>query len=262
MKAASSELQTALFLVILSLVILAADLIGFLDLPKSFLSSVTSPIQYGLYKSYQQVLWKIEPLWEIKNAVLENRALKGQLNEVLIENSALRKKLTEKNIGIDQENTLSSQTFNLLTAHVLGQSRFLIVNKGSLDGAKTGQAVVFKDNLVGKIKKVEEKRSWVILPSDPDSKLGVFSQGEVDRAKGLLVSEFGSRLLMDKILHQEKIKKGDLVYSEGDEEIPRGLLLGQISEVLEKPNEVFKKAYVEPLFRVIDLDMVYIIRGP
>ena len=68
-------------------------------------------------------------------------------------------------------------------------------------------------------------------------------------------------MLLDKILHEEPIAQGDLVYSEGTEGyLPRGLIVGRVNEVIEKQNEVFKQAKVKPIFDIRDLELVFVIQ--
>ena len=53
---------------------------------------------------------------------------------------------------------------------------------------------------------------------------------------------------------------GDLVYTEGIEEyLPRGLILGKITKVLMRENEVFKSAKIQPNFDIRDLELVFVI---
>jgi rod shape-determining protein MreC len=181
----------------------------------------------------------------------------------LIENALLQKKLSETQILVDQYNKLNPQTFDLLPTRVIGINRYLIIDRGSDEGITSGQAVVYKDNFVGLVKDVSPKTSRVILPQDPDSKIPVFSQNTEGTAKGMLIGQFGSELLIDKILHQEVIKAGDLVYSEGTEgKLPKGLIIGKVTEVFERQNEIFKQAKVDPVFDIADLDVVFAIRNP
>ena len=124
-----------------------------------------------------------------------------------------------------------------------------------------GQAVVSEDNFVGKVVAVSPDASNVQLLTDPDSKVAAFSQNKEGRAKGVLIGQFGTAILMDKILHEEKIAQGNLVYSEGLEGfLPRGLILGKITEVFERENEVFKQAKVSPIFDIRDLELVFVIQ--
>lgn len=248
------------FLVLLSGLLILLDFFNLLNFPRSVLQRVTIPIQYGLYRSSLNISSQFEFIINARKASQENKALSEQLALVLSENANLRRKLSETQAFAEQDKALSGEVFNLIPARPVGFSRFLIIDKGSDDGIKVNQTVVFKDNFIGLVKETGTKSSKVILASDPDSRVSAFSQSDQGRAKGVLVGQFGSEMLLDKILHEEPIKVNDLVYSEGQEiEIPRGLILGQVREVVEKDEEAFKEAKVKPVFDIGDLDVVFIV---
>lgn len=252
------KLFTVLVLVSITLVFL--DYFKLLNFPKSLLQTVSIPVQYGLYKSSLNVSRQFEFILNARRASQENKALGEQLALVLSENANLRKKLSEIQVFISQEKALSEEVFNLTPARPVGFFRFLVIDKGSDDGIKLNQAVVFKDNFIGLVKQVDPKKSKVILASDPDSRISAFSQSDAGRAKGILLGQFGSEMLLDKILHEEPIAVDDLIYSAGQElEIPRGLILGQVTEVIEKETQVFKQAKIKPVFDISDLDVVFIV---
>lgn len=247
-------------LIILAAVIAAGDMLNFLNLPKSLMQQVTIPIQYGLYKSSLNTARQFEFVLQARKSSQENKALAEQMATVLSENANLRKKLAEAQSFLGQKQVLSDQVFNLVPARPFGFSRFLLIDRGRDDAVKTGQAVIFKDNFIGLVKEVDPKRSKVILASDPDFRISAFSQSDEGKAKGILIGQFGSEMMLDKILHEEPIKIGDLVYSEGTEvEIPRGLILGQVSQVNQKDNEIFKQAKVKPVFDIGDLEVVFVV---
>ncbi len=254
------DLKLLLILLLISVSLLLLDFYKLLDLPKSLLQTVTIPIQYGLYKSSLSVSRQFGFVISARQAAQENKAKSEQMAQILSENANLRKKLAEAQSFLDQKEVLSDQAFNLVPARPFGFSRFLLIDKGTEDGFKPGQAVIFKDNFIGLIKEADPKRSKVILGIDPDSRISAFSQSDEGRAKGILVGQFGSEMMLDKILHEEPIKVGDLVYSEGQEvDIPRGLVLGQVSEVIQKDNEIFKQAKVKPVFDIADLEVVFVV---
>lgn len=257
------DLKLFTFLAFISLVIFAFDKFGVLNGPKFLLQFFTVPVQYGLYQSSRALDKQAETFLLVRRSVLENRALRVQVGELLTENSQLQQKLSETESLVDQYNKLNPRTYDMLPARIISSGRFLTLDKGSSDGVQLGQAVVYKDNYIGQVKEVTPKVSRVVLSQDPDSKIAVFSQNGDGRAKGLLEGQFGSETLMDKILHQETVAKGDLVYSEGVEGVlPRGLVMGKVSQVLENQNEIFKQAKVEPVFNIDDLDVVFVIRNP
>ncbi|HLC87831.1 MAG TPA: rod shape-determining protein MreC [Patescibacteria group bacterium] len=236
------------------------DYLKILNLPKSLLQKVTIPIQYGLYQSSLSVTRQFEFVLNARKASQENKALSEQLALVLSKNADLRKKLAEAESFSEQKKALPDQTFNLTPARPMGHTRYLFIDRGGEDGIKPNQVVIFEYNFIGKIAEVEPKKSKVILVTDPDMRVSAFSQSEAGRAKGVLLGQFGSEMMLDKILHEEPVKEGDLVYSEGQEtEIPRGLILGQVSQVIEKDNDVFKRAKVKPVFDIADLEVVFVV---
>lgn len=260
MAALQKNFKAFITLLLISIFLGLGDVFNFLNLPKSLVQQLTIPIQYGLYRSYLTISRQFEFVLNARQAAQENKALSEQLAQILSENANLRKKVAEAQSFLDQEKTLSERVFNLTPARPIGFARFLLIDKGREDGLKQNQVVVFKDNYIGKILEAEPRKSKIILASDPDSRISAFSQSESGRAKGILLGQFGSEMLLDKILHEEPIKEGDLIYSEGQEvEIPRGLILGQVSQVIEKDNEIFKQARIKPVFDIADLEVVFVV---
>lgn len=247
-------------LLLASIFLIIFDSLGLLNLPKSIVQNLTSPLQYGLYKTELSITHQFDFIILARRSAQEHKALTEQMAQILSENANLRRKLAETEGFLNQQNTLSPQTFNMVAARPVGLSRFLLIDKGSDDGLKLSQAVVYKDNYIGKIKSLSSKKAQVMLSSDPDSRIAAFVADQNGKAKGVLLGQFGSDMLLDKILHQEPVSKNDLVYSEGTElEIPRGLIIGQVSEVLDRDNEVFKQAKVKSVFDVTNLDVVFVI---
>lgn len=236
------------------------DNFRFLDLPKGAVQFVSVPIQYGLYKSYQTTAKQFGFIFLARRSAQENKALQEQLAQVISDNANLRRQLSETQGFLEQQKALDPKIYNLVAARPVSSSRYLRIDKGSDDGLKVSEPVVYKENFLGQIKEVSPKESEVLLPTDPDSKISAFISDKSGRAKGILVGQFGSEMLLDKILHSESVSTGDLVYSEGTEgSLPRGLVLGTVTAVLDRPNEIFKQAKVKPIFEASDLDIVFVI---
>lgn len=248
-------------LIFLSLLIFVLDSTNLLNLPKQAAFYITNPISFGIYNTNRNIGKQFHFIFQARFAAQENKALKEQVGKLLSENAALRKKLAETEVLVSQEKHLDPGTYNLLPARPIGLGRYLKIDKGSAAGVRVGQAVVFEDNFVGKVVVVSPTASNIQLLSDPDSKIAAFSQNIEGKGKGVLLGQFGTEILMDKILHEEKIAEGDLVYSEGLEEfLPRGLILGRVVQVLERENEVFKQAKIQPIFDIRDLELVFVIQ--
>ncbi len=260
MTKAVPNLKLLLFLIFLSLIILLLDILNFLNLPKKLIFYITNPVSFGIYNTNQKIGRQFYFIFAARFAAQENKALKEQVGKLIAENAEVRKKLAETEALVSQEKHLDPKTFNLFPARPIGLSRYLKIDKGSSSGIQVGQAVIFEDNYLGKVKVVTNENAGVELLIDPDSKVSAFSLNKEGKAKGILAGQFGTELILDKILHEEKINVGDLVYSEGLEEfLPRGLILGRVTQVLERENEVFKQAKVQPIFDIGDLDLVFVI---
>lgn len=249
-----------ILLIFFSLLILIFDSFNLLTLPKVYISYISNPVSFGLYKTSNNIGKQFEFIFKARFAGKENKALKEQLGKLLSENANLRKSLAEAESMLSQQDHLDPVTYNLLPARPIGLGRFLKIDQGQTSGIKVGQAVVYNDSYIGKLVQVSQKASNIQLLTDPDSKVAAFSQNLQGRAKGVLIGNFGTEVLMDKILHEEKIEVGDLVYSEGTEGfLPRGLILGRVIEVLGEENELFKQAKVQPTFDIRDLELVFVI---
>lgn len=254
------QLQLFLSLIFISFLIFLLDFIHLLAWPKVGLSFISTPIQFGLLESSRTIGKQLSFLTNARFAAQENEALKLQMAELLSENATLRTKLAETDAQLQQQQALDPRTYKLLAARPIGLDRYLKIDKGLNDGVKINQAVIFKDSFIGKVVSVDGKTASVELAVDPDSKVAAFSLNKSGKAKGVLLGQFGSELLLDKVLHEEPLSEGDLVYSEGTEGyLPRGLILGRVSEVSETQTQVFKTAKVKPVFDVTDLELVFVI---
>ena len=252
--------QLFLILTLISLGFLGLDQLHFLALPKSALYFITNPISFGLYQTKQTIGSQFNFIFAARRAGQENKALAEQLSQVISENANLRTKLAETEALMLQQQSLDPKTYNLLSVRPIGIDRYLKIDQGTNNGLKANLPVVFKDNYIGQILNISEKGANIRLLTDPDSKISAFSIGKEGKAKGVLVGQFGNELLFDKILHEEKIAEGDLVYSEGTEGfLPRGLILGQVSKVIEAETQIFKQAKVSPVFDIRDLELIFVI---
>jgi rod shape-determining protein MreC len=260
MQALFKDSKTFFILCLLSLFLLLADNFKLLNFPKSIVQTVAIPIQYGLYQSSRTVTRQFEFIFLARRSAQENKALKEQLAQVTAESANLRRQLAETQGFLEQQKALDPRVYDLVAARPISSSRYIRIDKGSDSGLKVGEPVVYKENYLGQIKQLSPKGAEVLLPTDPDSKIAAFVSNKDGKAKGILIGQFGSEMLLDKILHSESISIGDLIYSEGTEGVlPRGLVLGQVTSVLDRPNEIFKQANVKGIFKATDLDIVFVI---
>ncbi len=172
----------------------------------------------------------------------------------------------------DQFLIVSLKSQNELPANIIGAPSFipgfsppdsLILDKGEKDRVEKGQAVIVKDNLIGKIANVSKNFSTVELLTSKPSLLTVKTMET--SALGIIKGDGGENLILDNVLLSEKLKVGDLVLTKGDQDIngkgiPPGLIVGEISSVDKKPSSLFQSAKVKGLIRTGALSTVFIIK--
>ncbi len=254
------NLQLFSILILIGLLTILLDSFNLLFWPRKIAYFLTNPISFSLYQSQQKIGKQLHFIFAARNAAQENIALQKQMAEVLSENANLRRKLSEAEAQVVQQQHLDPQTYHLVATRPIGLDRYLRIDKGSDHGIKVGAAALFRDNYIGRVISVAPSVANIQLLSDPDSKVAAFSLNKDGKAKGILVGQFRVEMFFNKILHEEPITQGDLVYSEGTEGyLPRGLILGRVAEVLEKPNEVFKQAKISPVYDIRDLDLVFVM---
>lgn len=182
--------------------------------------------------------------------------------KILADNRALR----------DQFQTQSIQTQALIEAKVVGSPSFipgitlpeyLVLDKGLAQGIEKGQAVVYKDNLVGFITNASQNFSKVELLSNSNfsETVRTISTNSLGVAKG----QGGGGIILDNVLLSQTLQKGELVVTKGDKNengigVLPDLVIGKISSVNKNPSSLFQLAKIEPLLDFSKLSIVFIYK--
>ncbi len=186
-------------------------------------------------------------------------------NILLTKENEQLKSLYIKSLNIHQENTqlkeilryVGLRSTKFLVARLIAHpyqtySRNVLINAGSLQGAKEDDIVTGNNALVGRIDQVSEDKSRVLLATDINSRIPVIVSGA--RTKGILAgnnSNVMDILYLDKNHH---ITAGDMVFTSGDgDTLPPGLLIGVVTAVGKGT------AQVEMIENVKNLDVVSVV---
>lgn len=234
-----------LVLVIFSLILFLGERAGVLRRVRELGERVTVPVREKIYRGWQGIFRNMGDLRNLGD-LRETENLKLKISLLEEENKALRKQL---------EAPLPPE-MKFLSARTLGLTRYLIIDKGSEDGVKANMTVVSANIFVGKILTVNPATSRIILPTDPDFKIGVKTLKT--RARGLAVGDFGTRIILDKVLQSETLEKDDLIITSGDGE-QKDLLIGKIGAIQKVEAEAFQKAEIIPLLDYQQLENVFIV---
>lgn len=205
----------------------------------------------------------------------ENQELKDKLRKLVIDQTKLELLTRENQTLREQLDFLKKKGYEYQMAHVIShglekERKIFIIDKGEAQRIKEGYPVIIaqKDEsiaeepsgfLLGKIIKVTPNSSHVLVLTDNRSLVAatVLRNPEVS---GLVKGERGLALKLDLVQLGEEIKEGDMVITSGlEDNIPLGLIIGEIEKMESKEGDFFQKAQVKPLISFDNVMLVSVL---
>ncbi|MCK9273945.1 MAG: rod shape-determining protein MreC [Syntrophales bacterium] len=193
----------------------------------------------------------------------ENRDLKRQLSALAGEVNRTRE-MTLECLRLRKLLELKEQIeLPLVAARVVGRDRAslfksFVIDRGATDGVKIGDPVMAADGVVGKIIEVSWNSAKVLLLVDYNSRIDVFVQRQ--RIRGILEGCDGMHCILKYVPRTEEVAVGDVVVSSGLAGVfPKGLLLGEISEIKKSEAGLFQEIKVRPAVNVTKIEEVLVI---
>lgn len=251
-------------LIVISTVILLFFLhfIGLLQPFENFLIKIVSPLGFRLYAFSQNISTGLRNISSVKSLALENEDLKKKFLEKTV-NEAKLEELTAENETLKKLlNFVQEKKLNVISGNVIGKGNSnefnsIIINIGSKQGIKEGQAVISEEGvMVGKIFEVHRDYSSVLPVTDDHSKTAVSILNK-DKTIGLLEGKYGLSSVINLIPQNEEIKENDIIITSGlEQNIPQGIVIGQVDKVTNELNNLFKSSTIR-LF--VDLNKIKII---
>jgi rod shape-determining protein MreC len=140
------------------------------------------------------------------------------------------------------------------------ESSLLTLDKGSNDGIQTGLSVVGNQgNLIGKVIETESNISKICLITNEKCKIAAAIQNQ-NNTLGITQGELDLTVRMNFIPMNVSIRKGDRIVTSGlEKDMPRGLLIGSISEIYAPSTELWQTAVLEPASDLNNIIFVSII---
>jgi len=201
-----------------------------------------------------------------------NQALNDQrmeINRLLSENAELEIVKEENETMRKYLNFFSKHDYNKVLAGVISRGNIsdsanrveaIRIDKGASDGLYPGLVVVNESGIViGKIAKVKEAISEINLVLNDECRIAATILSD-DKTSGIVEGQLGLTMQMKFIPQAKNIKKGDIVVSSGLEElIPRGLVIGQISDLVRENNELWQSAVLDSSVELNELIVVSVL---
>ena len=191
----------------------------------------------------------------------------GEIQGVHSDNAALRRE-NEQLTGLLQ--LRSSYQYETAAAEVIAREssearRSITISKGTDDGIAKGDVVIAEGGaLVGRVSEVGPAFANVTLISDRSS--SVTGETETSAARGEVVGQLGGALIMQNIDSTEKVTPGEQVLTPGIEvapgirsPYPKGLVIGEVTDVRKDANSVVQTAYLLPTTELDKVAFVLVI---
>ncbi len=205
---------------------------------------------------------------DIRRLQEENRSLRKQLNDLLVEEVKFTEIEAENKrlrllLNFSRQNPLYSFQGATIVGRVVGVqpdnvSQIVTIDCGANQGIRRGMPVVAAEGLVGRILQVHAETSEVLLLIDPASVVN--AQVQSSRAPGLVRGRVLKLPLITFVPQGALIRPGDIVLTSGvGNTFPRGILIGQVISVSYKDYEMFQQAVIRPTVDFQRLEEVLVI---
>lgn len=225
-------------------------------------SIFSKPTQYitGVFDSVDALLNTYDENKRLKSRLEEFAKLQADVNDLASENTRLRE-------IVDKQDDL--RDYEPIQATVIARNpdqweEKVILDKGEVHGVEKNMAILTAQGLIGKVVLTTPFTSTVELLStqNPNYRVSAMVMGEKE-VFGLIEGYDDERkeLILKRIDSNIKIKKGQKIMSSGLGGIfPKGILIGEITEVSTDDFGLTKMAYVKPAADFALLDHVMIAK--
>ncbi len=232
-------------------------------LPEQILVEITAPIQEFLSKTEQAV----EGFWEKYLALVglheENQALRRELERLRIQNADYREMLATHGRLQELLQFKKKTDWPMMAAQVIGWDptgwfKSVIIDKGARDGLSVNMPVVDATGVVGRVVSVSPDYAKVLLIIDQNSSVDCMNQETRDQ--GVLKGVSPKLCMMDYVVKTSRMAPGDTIITSGMGRVfPKGLPVGEVISVSERPGALFKEVRVRPAVDFSKLEEVLII---
>jgi rod shape-determining protein MreC len=216
---------------------------------ENFFQKIFLPIQLKTYQIANAIREKMDFLSSRKKIIKENKKLTQKIQELIIKKSQFEELSQENEILRKELNFVKKNNLSFVITQIIGEKndsglQTLIINKGETNGLIKGLPVTMQGFLIGKIIKVDKYTAQVLPIIENQSLVAAVIQN-YPKTNGLVKGEYNLSLIMELIPQDIEIKVGDLVITSGlENNIPRGLVIGQIEKIINQSEELYQKAQI------------------
>jgi len=213
---------------------------------------VTRPVR-GLFSWASDLGVSRSQLEQLRDQNQRLRARVAELEEDRLENERLR--------GLVQ--LAQAQDLESIAARVIGRPTnsfedVITIDRGSADGVTAGMPVVGAVGLLGQTVSVARDSSRVRLITDQRS--GVAGMIQRSRAEGVVRGSIDGEVTLEFVSTETTVRAGDVVITSGIGGVyPKGLVVGEVTEVERLANSLYQSISIEPTARLQGLEEVLVV---
>jgi rod shape-determining protein MreC len=257
------SLQTVVFVLVAGGLI-ALALGGYLTPLSRILINPMVAVQTWIATRYQAVQEFVSAPQDTAQLRQRNAELEAQVANLQTQIIELQEQLSETNVLsalVDFARANPDNRYQAAAIIARDPSPFLqyvIINRGSDGGLRRGMPVVSQKGLIGRIAAVTAGAARVQLITDPSSTVNV--RLEPSGAQAILRGQITGEIFLDMIPQEANVQAGDLVLTSGlGGGYPPNILIGQVTSVRSRDQDVFQSATVQTVTDFSQLNIVLVI---
>lgn len=246
----------------------ALDSLGYLAPIKNVVYVALAPLQSTIAVTAQDISRQFEVSADIQALQARNAELEALANSLMVENVRLADVERENQILRQLLNyTRNNPQFTYEATTIVGRSigfdptnllYFVYVDVGARDGVAEGMPVVTDRGLVGRVTAVSPNLAQILLLIDPASSVNAIIQNS--RVTGIVRGHIDGTLTLERIPPNEEVNPGDIVFTSGlGGNFPDKLVIGQITEVIQRDQDMFQVARIRPTVDFGKLETMLIV---
>ena len=255
---------------ILALLLLgfALDRLGYMTTVRVMVQTALVPLQDAVTTVAQDVSRQAEQTESVETIRARNAELEALSNRLMVENLRL-KEVERENESLRQllNYTRSNPQLSYEPTAVVGRSvgvdptnllYYVYVDVGARGGVARNMPVITDRGLVGRVTAVGPNSAQVLLLIDPASAVNAIVQN--GRATGIVRGNIDGTLTMGRIPPNETVNPGDIVLTSGlGGNFPDKLVIGQVTEVEQRDQDMFQVARIRPTVDFGKLETMLIV---
>ncbi|MFB1080536.1 rod shape-determining protein MreC [Jeotgalibacillus sp. JSM ZJ347] len=272
-----SFLRNKRLIVLLVSIILLVALIGFslrerenISLPEQFVKDIVGFGQNIASKPASFVQGGVESVQDLLNTYSENKKLKSRLEELaLLETQVTDLERDNEELRAQTNVEGNIRDYSTTNATVIARNPdqwqdTIIIDKGQVNGIEADMAVQTAGGMIGRVKDTGQFTSTVELLSarNSNNRVSALIQTEESNVYGLVEGFDPEReeLMVKKIPFDVPVEEGSSVITSGLGGVfPRGLLIGEVTEVSSDEYGLTQTAYVKPAAKLYDIEHVLVL---